>query len=386
MKTHLIRSGKEGGALLTAMIVIFTTTSLLGTLAVIGLNRVHNTRRLTDRARAQAIAEAGADYAYSVLRTNFALRHVPSAFPEMDYGGGTFDPEIEPVSNAVAIITCTGHCGVASVSVMVDIQNYGIPWTWDKENDPFKYAAVCGGGGMTWGGNGSITITGAPVHANTAFSMNGGGVVNGDVSSSVEIGCSGNCDITGDATAPAWSGKFPDRVQGDAITADVPQVPIPQLDLTPYYNWASEHPGAVIGDVGTIARSTDWVIPGGVLWVNGDFRYAGSGNIIGAIIATGDIIWTGSGSQVKVDSNPSLISRDGNIDIAGNGEFHGLIYAPSGDFEKTGAGQVTGSILVSGSFTKGGNWDMLCYEDSTPVPPDSGTVIGDVIGVAAWQE
>ena len=134
MKTPLRKTGKEGGALLTAMIVIFTTTSLLGTLAVIGVNRVHNSRRLTDRARAQAIAEAGADYAYSILRTNFAQRYVPSAFPELDYGGGTFDPEVRPVSNSLAIITCTGRCGVAAVAVMVDIRNYGVPWTWDKES------------------------------------------------------------------------------------------------------------------------------------------------------------------------------------------------------------------------------------------------------------
>jgi hypothetical protein len=331
-----------------------------------------------------------------VLRTNFAQRSNSAAFPEMDYGGGTFDPEIEPVSNAVAIITCTGHCGVAAVSVMVDIQNYGIPWTWDKENDPFKYAAASGGS-MTWSGNGSITVTGAPVHANTAFEMNGNGTVVGDVTSSTGIGGIGNSSIDGDATGPDFSGKYaadaatePDDPQagpiiGDATFADVPLVQIPQLDLTPYYNWAADN-GAVIGDLGTITRTTDWVIPGGVLWVNGDFRYSGSGNIIGAIIATGNIIWTGSGSQVKVDSNPSLISRDGSIDISGNGEFHGLIYAPNGDFEKTGAGQVTGTILVGGTFTKGGGWEMLSYEDSTPVPPDSGTVIGDVIGVAAWQE
>ena len=238
---------------------------------------------------------------------------------------------------------------------------------------------------MTWGGNGTLTVTGAPVHANTAFSMNGGGVVNGYVSSSVEIGCVGNCDIIGDATAPAWSGKFPARVQGEATTADVPLLQIPQLDLTPYYNWAAEH-GAVWNGDQHWSSSSDFVVPGGVMWVNGDFRYSGSGNIIGAVIATGDIIWTGSGSQVKVDSNPSLISRDGNIDIAGNGEFHGLIYVPNGDFEKTGEGQVTGTILVSGEFTKGGGWEMLTYEDSTPVPPDGGTIIGDVIGVSAWQE
>ena len=121
------------------------------------------------------------------------------------------------------------------------------------------------------------------------------------------------------------------------------------------------------------------------MWVNGDLKISGSGNLIGCFIATGNINISGSGDQIKVASYPALVSRDGSIDISGSQTFHGLIYTRTGAFSKSGSGQVVGSIICGGNFTASGSWRVLTYEDSTPIAPGQG---GSQVAVypAAWQK
>jgi len=220
--------------------------------------------------------------------------------------------------------------------------------------------------------------------------MTGSKKVIGDISSCERIWLVGSTKITGDAAAPTltYSGT---AISGTKTVGPVTAVTIPDIDLTPYYNQALAN-GQVYAGNQHFSGSDDLAPAGGVMWVNGDLRVSGSGQLIGCFIATGDIDITGSGDQVQVEKYPAFVSRDGDIDISGSGKSHGLIYVRVGDFDKTGSGDHTGSIICNAAFDAAGSWCTVVYEDSTPVAPGGGggggggSTPADNIGVSAWQK
>jgi hypothetical protein len=116
--------------------------------------------------------------------------------------------------------------------------------------------------------------------------------------------------------------------------------------------------------------------------------------MIGCFIANGAVKITGSGDQIKVGDYPAFVSLTKKNDQAGSGKVHGLIYSgKSGtlSFDRSGSGDVTGSIISKGNFDASGSWSAMAYENSTPVPPASGGgggggSSGDRVGVIAWQK
>ena len=250
--------------------------------------------------------------------------------------------------------------------------------------------AIVSGGKMGWSGSGTLNVGGGKIHANGQFKMTGSKLVIGNISSRVKIWLTGSTKITGNAAAPAI------KADGGAITGTttvglVPPVTIPDIDLTPYYNQALANGQVYNASTYHLSGSSDITVPGGVLWVNGNFKFSGSGKLIGCFIATGNIDYSGSGDQIKVADYPAFVARDGTIDISGSGKSHGLIYAKTGGFDKSGSGDHIGSIIVNGDFDASGSWNALTYENSTPVPPTGGggggsEVFSDRVSVIAWQK
>lgn len=357
---------KNGSALFTVLIIILILSSVIGTVISIGQQRAFMAKKLADKIRAEAYAEAGANQAYSLLRDNFELRTNNSMFPLTHYGDGWYDVNILPINQKLAIVYSTGKCDSATAWVILDIVNYGSGKYWTEKNNPFKFG-ILAGSYVTWSGNDVLVCTNSPIHVNGDFVLRGTGEIIGDVYASGNINCLGESKITGN------------------ITTNSDYVEIPSIDLSPYHKIAHDNNQVYDGDIHW-SSSTDIVIPGGIMWVNGDFTYSGSGNIIGCIIATGDINWSGTGSQIKTNNYPALVSRDGNIDITGNGDFHGLIYSKTGDIRKTGEGEVVGTFICSGRFIKGGAWSGFVYEDSEPSLPQDYDINGNLIGVSAWQK
>jgi hypothetical protein len=194
--------------------------------------------------------------------------------------------------------------------------------------------------------------------------------------------------INGNArTATGFSGKSPGNVTGSAVVGPVATFTAwPDLPLDTFRKWADQN-----GMYFTTAQhwTHSRTITGGVLYVKGTFKYSGSDNLVGCIIAEQGIDWSGSGSQIKTNQFPALVTTEpgAGIDLSGNGTFHGLIYAMQGPFEKTGNGLVTGTILARGTWDKGGGWDAMAYEYSYPTPPGlpPGTS-EDQVFVSAWQK
>jgi hypothetical protein len=173
-------------------------------------------------------------------------------------------------------------------------------------------------------------------------------------------------------------------VTGGATISNVPPVTVPSLDLTPYYIEARNY-GQVYTNL-TWNGSGTWNVPGGIIWVVGDFRWTGNGNIVGCIIAENSIDKSGGGNQTRYARYPALVARDGNISISGNGNYQGLIYTGTGSISMNGGGAVRGAIMSKGDMNGGGGWSAIITEDASPVPPNVDTNSDSgVVYVSAWQ-
>jgi hypothetical protein len=386
------RDSRKAGTAMVAVLALAIVLPLAVT-AVIALSQqqAHMARRVTDQARAKAISEAGINAAYSRIATNFGAVAVAENFPQTAFGGGTYDAFAFSVGPSNAVLGCTGVYRDARASCMVEVQNCP---QWDADtNAPSPQSAygcvITAGGTVTWVGNTDTALSNAWIHGNGAFLGNGANTLWGNVASHARIDMVGGATIGGDAKAPVVSGG---TVLGKTIVTDVPLVPIPDIDLTPYYNWALTN-----GQVYAGSRSISGTVTpaGGVMWVDGDL-YLGNGNYTGCFIATGDIELqtTGNGTinMLKVNKYPLLASRDGNITVkqAKMFTFRGLIYCKAGWFDKQGNGDVfgRGAIITAGNFSKNGGWSGILWEDCRPVPPDRNpaAAASDLVVVKAWQE
>jgi hypothetical protein len=392
---------KRGAALMTLMIIMLMVAGTGAYLVKDAKQQTFAVTHVRDYLKAQAYAEGGANQAYSLLKTNFALRTNPSAFPQVTYGDGTYDVTVTPVGTNKAFISCIGQRGAATVNVLVDIQNFaaGTGGPGSTSGVPpavgaYTYA-ILSGGSQGWSGSGTLNVGTGKIHSNGQLKMTGSKQVTGNISSSVKIWLTGSTKINGNATAPVITADA-GAITGTRTVAAVPIVTVPDFDATAY-KAAAQAVGAgayYAGDVTFTASAGDIVPPGGIMYSEGDITIHTSGRMIGSFIANGEITITGSGDQIKVGNYPAFVSLTGKNDQSGSGKIHGLIYAgKSGtlSFDRSGSGDVTGTIMSKGNFDASGSWSALAYENSTPVAPVSGGgsgsgSSGDRVGVIAWQK
>jgi cytoskeletal protein CcmA (bactofilin family) len=385
---------KHGGAMVVVLTVIITLSGVMISMVAMSSQRAFTAQRLSHKIRAVALAEAGVNQAYTVLVTNFSARTNPASFPPITYGGGTYDCTVTPVGTKVATISCDADWGIASAEVMIDIRNYGDggagSQTWDE--DAFNYAMLSGGN-FDFGGCGTVAGTNGQVklHANGTININGSAGTDIDIESSVEIDIGNNKTIEGDVTAPVLDyNPAKVTITGEANAVSVDLVDIPNIDLTPYYNWAMDN-----SEVYTPGPATNYVISantyisGGILWVEGDIQLSGNPvTINGAIFATGNIYVSGQVNINKDVTGFAMASRDGSIQSSSSGTLKGLVYAKTGDYIQTANGALEGQLIVGGNIRKGGNSDMVMYERIVPTPPGGGKWgdSADLVGVSAWQK
>jgi cytoskeletal protein CcmA (bactofilin family) len=391
MRTYwkLNLAGEHGQALISVMIVIFVIAICLGAMVFASTQRAHMALKLGDRIRAHYIAEAGANHAYSIVKTNWAARTNSAVFPlSANYGEGSYISYVwapNATSMAAAII-CTGVCRSATAAVALDVRNSGTGDPgWDAH--AFDYAILCGGT-FDFGGCGNISSTNASakLHSNSDITVSGDASVGGDVTkldleSSTHILVKNNNEVKGDVAAPSLNIKG--TVDGTATVTNVPTITIPNINLDPYYRWALEH-----GEVKPAGwkPSGPYTPNGGIVWVSGDTGTISQGPINGAIIAFGAIHISG---QVNVNGGTNafgfaLVSGTGDIDNQSSGTIAGLLYAKTGNYKQTANGTLIGSLIVAGSISKGGCSDIIVYRRLVPTDPYAGTSTNN-IGIAAWS-
>ena len=399
-------AGKNGYALVVVLFFVATISTFMAMLAISSSNRSSSATRLTNQIKAKAMAEAGCEYGYAILSTDWEARYDPAAFP--DSGGAqlssapsagfhissTQDPaeysiNVEPVGTHSALVTSTGTCGSVSDVSIVSVQNLG--GSSDDGSvlggEAFEYAILCGGS-FDFSGCGTIISPSgnAKFHANGAMYLRGTTDALINLSSSTAIQVNNNVTIGGDVTAPDWGGTKWSKVTvgGTKTETTVDTVEIPDIDLTPYYNWANSKSEVYHG----YTSSSSYTPNGGVLWVDGDVHISGGPGttINGSIIATGNITISGAVDVTPTDTSFALASRNGNITITSSGRITGLVYAKSGGLQHTANGEIVGQVIVNGDIMKAGNSDiMTSFAVNIPSPP-GGNTITDYIAITAWQK
>jgi hypothetical protein len=219
-----------------------------------------------------------------------------------------------------------------------------------------------------WSGTGCCNAGTSFMRCNGKFSKSGTDSIKCNIFSSSGITCNGSGAIFGNIFAPTFSLGNLLKLFGSKTTKTVPQLPLPNYDLTQYFAWGLPRGQVCMGDL-TFNAVHDTVIPGGFVWFQGNCTITGPGKITGCFIGNFNIICSGTGDITSVGGMPALASTLGNITLPGPGKITGLIYAKYGSITKSGTGPVFGSILCNGDFTKTGTWNNLTYVKSVPYPP-----------------
>lgn len=366
------KASKQGSALLVVLTIVVAMSALLTITVKGGLQQAFFATKLSDRVRAQLIAEAGANEAYTILKEDWDARLSDDEFPVTSFGGGTYDVTIHP-TNDMASIRSYATYGTADELAILDVINVGSSTPGqDIDWSVMSNYTVVAGGEISWSGA-SQFLNGGALHSNGQFTRSGAGYVEGDVTSSTKYKSNGKANgIDGDVTAPVIQGRLA-NISGTASEEAVAQVQIPDIDLTPYYNEALANGEVYNGNL-TISAGEDPA--GGIMWVNGNLTISGNANFTGSYIATGDLSVSGNGTLTSVDGYPTLVSRDGDISFTGQKAVDGLIYAKTGDYKQTGGNQLNGQIVVKGNIKKAGNSMVGSHVNSPPsIPGDRKSVV-----------
>ena len=378
MKTKIRK--KCGFALVTVLGIIAVMAISFTMLVKMGQQGTYTGQLLRDRTKATAYAEAGIELAYALLREDFDNRDKPGVFridtsstytsgaTESSYGEGTFSISITNMNDQFVVINSIGNCRRASSEVEAVIEDTN--WTPASSTPDYGTMdaftkAIAGGSSGSFKGGGSME--GNPT---LVIHLNNDMVIGGSIDVDVSLASHTSIDlkkknITGDATAPIIAGD--DNLTGTPTPTAVPKIYIPPINFTPFYNEAVKNSQYVSGNI----TLNDFVIPGGVMYVDGLVSI--KGNVVGTIIARDGFKITKGGIKVNPDSNLNFGiaagTSTGNISDLSTGDSKGLFYTAKGRFDQNAAGgNITGQIIAGGVVDKAGS-KALIFELFLPNQP-----------------
>ena len=416
---------KSGYALLTTMFTMATLALTLGTMMKMGHQRAFTVKRLTNQVKSMAYAEAAIDYAYAILAEDFEQRTNSDAFllsdtttvlpsspsqpnngyyslmlgnsgggsgtpGESTYGDGSFSVQLTPVSNRYVVVTTTGKCGNSENAAEVVVEDIyagsGTTTTTPDYADMegFNYA-ILAGGEFSFKGCGPIAGGSvAKMHSNSSIDINGSARAEVNISSTSEISV-GNNTVKGSLTAPSLDLHKKATITGGTTTTSMDAIAIPDVDLTPYFNWAQQNSEVHTGGFST---TTDYTPAGGVMYVVGDVSISSWAVIHGSIIATGNISVSGHVQIIPTDFVFAMASETGNINNTSSSTIKGLVYAKNGNYKQTANGTLEGQLIVGGTVQKGGNSDFVLFQRNVPSPPGGTTTTPtqSLPLISAWQK
>lgn len=322
------RASRNGGAIVTAMFVIMVMMIVAGSLHAFSSAMPKRVRLMTDAIRAKAIAEAGINRGYSMLRDNYAGSL--SAFPISDnaFGGGQYTVRLVHMSDTQVRLISEGRFGTAEATVGVDARNAALT-SADSRNiprSPFANAIFA---------NGTITINGRPKLLEGSMFTNNNFLLNGNYENVDGLIFARNADAIPAEFRGAWS-----------------EQPFPQLTDPEF--------AALIED----ARAR------GVLYElepddRGDVIFHRDVDFTGVVLVKGNLVRNGAGTHL-IDG---MLYVTGNITLNGSGDV-----------------TVTGAILTGGNFTYNG----ASLTATNPLDDSSGPVedetVEDHVVIDAWWD
>jgi hypothetical protein len=238
----------------------------------------------------------------------------------------------------------------------------------DPLDSAYNYTLIAGGD-ITWLGSGNSNLGDSLVHSNGSLLTSGISNLHANITAHVNVVRSGSSIITGNVKAPAIVQSSTGKITGTKKIGAVPEVSIPSIDFTSYYDYAVLNGAYHNGDV-VFSGTSDTVLTDSILYVNGDFTLNGSMDVKGSIIATGDITVNGTGTITRSMRMPALASINGDIYLSGTGTITGLIYTKTGNMVKAGTCTVRGSIICKEDFLKIGKGFDVIYQKVPAYSPD----------------
>jgi cytoskeletal protein CcmA (bactofilin family) len=227
-----------------------------------------------------------------------------------------------------------------------------------------KYALVSLNGDVDVGGSSQI-IADPVIGAEGGVYANGNVDVSGNAEIQTDVTATGTVSVGGSATV---SGEIVENFNTPLIFLAESQIDDLLADSIAEAEVGGVHEGNynVDGDeiLGPIhitgdlnIGSKDSVTLSGAVYVDGEVKITGQGEIIGEtgslIVETGDVKITGGGRVAVVDI-PLIMAVNGDIKCAGNTEISAVLYAPRGNISWTGnadlyGGAIALEITVSGN-------------------------------------
>ncbi len=292
--------GDEGSAMVTALLVIVVSMIATGSLLAYSVSSTQRVRQMGDSIRAKAIAEAGANRAYNMLRSNYGARHNSPIFSNLSFAEGSYTVIVESVNGGVTRLISVGRFRDAEHRIGLDLRN-----TNHEESGPeYLDYAIFSNGDMRF--NGTPPAVDGDLHTNGDWTLNGSyGNVNGKIAAK-------NSD-----SIPA-----PHR-------ADWQATPFPSLSDPDFQEFLAEAEAA-----------------GQLTVYNGNQTFQGSSSFDGITVINGNLTFRGSGSR-EVNG---MLYVTGNVTANGSGtlELNGVLLA-GGNVTFNGASGVFSHVSPTGS-------------------------------------
>lgn len=374
---------EDGSAMIFVLVLAVIGTIMMGSFMMSGRMTMLKSKNRREKVSALNFAEAGKEKAVASMRGGSftPVAGMSVLFDTTAFGSGYYTVSCSANAAVDTIrLRATGIC----VTEAVTIEAFYSYAAGSGTGGPAFENGICSGGDITWSGSGSCNCGTAKIHCNGEYGMSGSSTITANILACDGLSRTGSSDIIGDVFAPTVHQTGSGDISGTITIGPVDEITIPDIDLTPYYEHALAN-GQVYSSNVHYSGTSDYTVPGGIMWVNGTFKRSGSGDFTGCVIATGDVTFSGSGNCNKVEEYPLMVSRDGDIKFSGSGDCVGLFYAKNGKFTKSGSGDVTGAIICKGDFKKSGSWNLLNYVKSIPVPPGGG---GNsvTVNLLSWRE
>jgi len=235
--------------------------------------------------------------------------------------------------------------------------------------------------------NGDVLINSGPtlsvgdVHCNQNVEINGSSVtIDGDVTASGTVISSGSPNITGTTTSGVPPMVFPEVDQEFKDRSLVNGTRMGSLTVSN----GSIVKGKIVGDL--TVRAPGGCTLDGVVWVTGSVTIDGPVYGSGTLVCDGDLMIDARGSYNAGDiSKLAFITTSTNpvdaVDLGGNRQFKGIIYAPYGAVKLHGTPNLLGQIIAN-KVTFNGTPDITrlsTYENDPPELPK-------VYRLKGWQE
>lgn len=361
------------GALALALIMVMLGSALLS-LAVTSLN--HAKRR-----------------SYNAQALQASMGALDAAIREMKIDstwGGYSSRTLGPATLAVVVAMPAGQPMRRTVTATstVDAGRYSVTKvtraTLDLDTLPeVFYRAIAAK--TSFGINGNVDISSTPaanrgdVHCNQNITFSGSAVdIYGAATASGQIIMSGSPNITRGATSGVPPMTFP------TVTQEFKNESL--VNGTYFGNKSISNGGVLEGKVvGNLTISGSGATLNGVVWVTGNVTISAGLYGDGTIICDGVLSLDARGNYAPTDASRIAVvttsTSNSAVDLGGNRQFKGIIYAPNGGVRLHGTPSLLGSIIADRiTFSGTPNITRLTDYDSNPprVPKEA--------AVKGWEE